>query len=188
MNSFTFNKIAGAVLWSALVIVGSKVLIEELSIPKHPEKPGYVVEIPGEKVAAKPAATPAAGAKPAANAQVASLGAMLKTGDVARGAKVAKRCAGCHTFVKGGKQRSGPNLFGTVNRAVASVAGFNYSPALKGKGGKWTFADLKCFFENPKACVPGTKMSFRGLKKPGQVADLLVYLNSMSDAPAKLPN
>jgi len=197
MTSYNINKLAGAILWSALVIVGSKVLIEEISIPKHPEKPGYVVEIPGAKPAdkghgeqastAKPGAGGSATAKPDAATEKVTLGSLLRSGDAGRGAKVAKRCAGCHTFNKGGALRSGPNLFGIVDRAIAGVGGFNYSPALKGKGGKWTFADLKCFLENPKACVPGTKMSFRGLKKPGQLADLIVYLNGQSDSPAGLP-
>jgi len=188
MSSYNLNKIAGAVLWSALVIVGSKVLIEEISIPKHPEKPGYVVDIPGAKPADKGHEKQAGTEKPAAAVEEVSLGSLLRSGDAGRGAKVAKRCAGCHTFNKGGALRSGPNLFGIVDRDIAGVGGFNYSPALKGKGGKWTFSDLKCFLENPKACVPGTKMSFRGLKKPGQLADLIVYLNGQSDSPAGLPN
>ena len=127
------------------------------------------------------------GAKPAAVAAVASLGTLLNAADAGRGGKIAKRCGGCHTFDKGGKKRSGPNLYGIVNKQIASVDGFSYSSALKKKGGKWTFAELNCFLTNPKKCISGTKMSFRGFKKPAQVADLLVYLNGLSAAPAALP-
>ena len=182
MFSYTSNKIAGAVFWSLLVIVGTKVLIEEVSIPKHPEKPGYEIILPDEKSGGH------GGAKtPDAGKATLSLGEMLRAGDVERGKKVAKKCAGCHTFEQGGAKRTGPNIWGIVNRAIAGNDGFRYSPALKKKGGNWTFAELQCFLENPKKCVPGTKMSFRGVRKSGQLADLLVYLNNQSASPAALP-
>jgi len=184
MDSYTVNKIAGAVFWSLLVIVGTKVLIEELSIPKHPEKPGYEIVLPDEKKAGQ-------GDAKTQNASTAtttvSLGDMLSAGDAKRGAKVAKKCAGCHTFDKGGAKRVGPNLWGIVGHKIAGTEGFSYSPAMKKKDGNWTFAELKCFLENPKKCVPGTKMSYRGVRKPAQLADLLVYLNAQSDSPVELP-
>ncbi len=183
MDSYTINKIAGAVLWSLLVIVGTKVLIEELSVPKHPEKPGYEIVLPDEKSSVTSVAK-----KPGDGEGVQTLGAMLKAGDAVRGKKVAKKCAGCHTFDNGGANRIGPNIWGIVNQKIAGVSGFKYSTALKNKDGTWTFAELKCFLENPKKCIPGTKMSFRGVRKPGQLADLLVYLNKQSNSPAALPN
>ena len=183
MNSYNVNKIAGAVLWSALVIVGSKVLIEEISIPKHPEKPGYVVEIPGEKLAAKPADTghgnQAEASKPEASKPIETAAVADEPGNAAKGAKVAKKCGGCHTFKKGGATRVGPNLWGIVNRKVASMDGARYSDALKAKGGNWTLAELECFIASPKKCVPKTSMSFRGIRKPGKLADLLAYLKEL---------
>ena len=142
---------------------------------------------------AKPAYTAAAPdvdeAKAEAKTETAAAGAltMLASADAAKGAKIFGKCKACHSTDNGGKNKVGPNLWNVVGRAKASGAGYAYSSALKGKGGDWSFADLDAFLTKPKSFVPGTKMSFAGLKKPGQRAAMLVYLRSLSDAPKALP-
>ena len=107
--------------------------------------------------------------------------------DVGRGETSAKKCVACHTFGKGEPNRVGPNLWGVVGRQKASDAGFNYSAAMKGQKGNWTLEDLDTYLTNPKAMVPGTTMSFAGIPRGKERADLIVFLNGKSDKPVELP-
>ena len=107
--------------------------------------------------------------------------------DVGRGENSAKKCAACHTFGKGEPNRVGPNLWGVVGRPKASEAGFNYSAAMKAQKGNWTPEDLDMYLTNPKAMVPGTNMTFAGIPRGKERADLITFLNSKSDKPAELP-
>jgi predicted metalloprotease len=111
----------------------------------------------------------------------------LAKADITRGENAAKRCQACHTFTKGGRNLVGPNLWGVVGRPKASEPGFNYSAALKAKGGNWTIDDLNQFITNSRGYVPGTTETFAGISGESERADLLVYLNSLSDNPAPLP-
>ena len=74
-----------------------------------------------------------------------------------------------------------------LGRPKASEADFKYSAALKAKGGNWTIDDINQFITNPKGAVPGTNMTFAGITKPSERADIIAYLNSLSDNPAPLP-
>ena len=98
----------------------------------------------------------------------------------------AQKCAVCHTFDKGGKNLVGPNLWGVVGRPRASESGFTYSDAMKAKGGTWTVPDLMQFIANPKAFIPATAMTFTGIPRAGERADVVAYLNSLADNPAPL--
>lgn len=95
-------------------------------------------------------------------------------------------CKSCHTFEKGGRTGTGPNLWDIVNRPVASVPGFGYSNALKEFGGNWTFERLDRYLENSQSYISGTAMVQR-IPRDDHRAALLVYLGSLSDNPAPMP-
>ncbi|HMA75370.1 MAG TPA: cytochrome c family protein [Xanthobacteraceae bacterium] len=178
MDSFEFNKIAGATLATGLVLVGLNITAEAIFAPHHPAKPGYEIEIKPEASAKGPAGQPA---------PEEPIEKLLANATVERGQSAAKPCTTCHTFQKGGPNGQGPNLYGIVGRPRASEPGFNYSDAMKAKGGEWTIDDLNKFLTNPKEFVPGTKMTFAGLPRGGQRADVIAYLNSLADSPKPLP-
>jgi cytochrome c len=179
MDSFEFNKIAGALLFTCLCVLGLSIAAEAIYAPVEPVKPGYEIEV-------QKANAPATGPAPTA-APEEPIEKLLVTADVARGETVSKQCAVCHTFTKGGPNSVGPNLYGIVGRARASVAGFAYSDAMKAKGGTWTIDELNKFLTNPRGYIPGTKMTFAGLNRGAQRADLIDYLNTLSDSPQPLP-
>ena len=125
-----------------------------------------------------------AGAAPVADEPIAQ---RLASATVEKGESAAKKCAACHTFGKGEPNRVGPNLYGVVGRPKGTEGGFAYSPAIKGKGGNWTVEDLDTFLAAPAEYAPGTKMSFAGIPRGSERADLITYLNSKSDNPQPLP-
>jgi cytochrome c len=110
--------------------------------------------------------------------KILSLAEMMAIADVKKGEKIFKKCASCHNIAAGAGAKVGPNLYSVVNRKKASMAGFSYSNALKGKGGAWDRNSLNEFLTNPKEYAPGTKMAFAGLKKPQDRADVISYLES----------
>ena len=100
--------------------------------------------------------------------------ALVAAADAAKGETVFKKCAACHKL--DGANAVGPHLDGVVGRPVASVEGFSYSDAMVAHGGDWTADEIFAFLANPKKDVPGTKMSFAGLPKPEDRANVIAYL------------
>lgn len=178
MDSFEINKIAGAVLATCLALMALNLTAEAIFAPEKPAKPGFKIAVKTE--------TPAA-AKEAKAAPEEPIENLLASATVARGQQIARVCTVCHIFKKGGGNAVGPNLYGVVGRARATAPGFNYSDAMKKKGGVWTIDDLNTFLTNPRKFVPGTKMTFAGLPKASQRANVIAYLNSLSDNPKPLP-
>ena len=129
---------------------------------------------------------------PCSQAQEASAFApLVAAADVAKGTTFAKRCAACHAFEKDAGNKVGPNLWGVVDRPIASVADFSYSEAMEtfSEGGAklWTYDELSAYLENPKGHIPGNKMAFPGVKKEEDRANVIAYLRTLADTPAPLP-
>ena len=113
---------------------------------------------------------------------------LLAAASIDAGKKVSSKCTACHGFNSGGGNRIGPNLWAILGKAKAEAAGFNYSDALKGLGGVWSVEDMNLWLKSPKKYAPGNSMAFVGLRKDKDRANLIAYLNSMSDSPVSLTN
>jgi cytochrome c len=177
MDSFEINKILGAILFTCLGLVALNITAGALFAPEIPAKPGY-------EIAVKPAAGEATKAAAAAEVPIEQA---LASADPKRGEAIAKVCQTCHNFTKGSGAKIGPDLWDVVERPKGSVAGFSYSDAMKSKGGNWTVDDLNSFLTNPRGFVAGTKMTFAGLPHEDQRADVIAYLDTLSDHPKPLP-
>ena len=152
MNSFELNKILGAILGTCLFLLALNIAAGAFFSVRKPAKPGFEIA-----AVEQPAA---GGGGAAAPAQDEPIEKRLASADPARGETSAKKCQACHTFNKGEPNRVGPNLYGVVGRDRASAPGFNYSAAMKGKGGKWTPEEIDHFLANPRGYIPGTSMTF----------------------------
>jgi cytochrome c len=183
MDSFEFNKVIGGLLGAAFVVFSISLISDAIFAAPAPEKPGYIIEAAEE---------PAAGAGGGEAAAPESVLPLLATANVEAGATVFKKCAACHTDDKTGANKVGPNLWGVVNRVVASHEGFAYSAPMTdfSQGGtvKWDYEHLDHFLLSPKALVKGTAMGFAGLKKVQERADVIAYLRTQADAPEPLPD
>lgn len=181
MNSHV-NMGVGALLGTVFVLMSVSILSEGIFKPEAPEKPGYAIA----------AAEGAGGAAPAeAAAADTPVGVVLAKADASKGATIFKKCEACHNGDKGGPNKVGPNLWGVVDRPIASHEGFSYSAGMKefSKGGteKWTYDHLYHFLKKPKDYVKGTAMGFAGLPKEEDRGDLLAYLQTLSDSPVPFP-
>ncbi|WP_119461203.1 c-type cytochrome [Rhodospirillaceae bacterium SYSU D60014] len=153
----------------------------ELTAPAAPAataQPGEATEGDG----AQQAAAPEGGAP-----EAEGIGALLANADPANGEKIARRCAACHSFEQGGPNKVGPNLWNVVGAPHGHAEGYNYSDAIAGIEGPWTYEQLDAFLANPREYAPGTKMTFAGIRKPEDRADLIAWLRSLSDNPQPLP-
>src|SRR6266478_5747537 len=177
MDSFELNKIIGAVLASCLVLLVTNFTADALFSPQMPAKPGFEIAVKETE----------GGAKEAAAAPSEPIEKLLQTASVEKGAAAAKKCQACHTFAKGDKNGVGPNLFGIVGDKKGEGRNFNFSAAMKGKGGAWTIDDRNQFITNPKCFVPGTAMGFAGIQKDSERADVIAYLRAQADSPVPLP-
>ncbi|HYG46519.1 MAG TPA: cytochrome c family protein [Allosphingosinicella sp.] len=161
------NTIAGWVLGAGIVALGASIVTGEMFHQERPEKMGY----PIEGVVLKGEGGGAEAEQPIAN--------VLANADAGRGEAQFKKCTACHTINQGGANGTGPNLWGAMGKGIAKVApGFAYSPALAGKGGTWDWESMSQWIKSPREFAPGTKMTFAGISKVEDRADLLVYLNA----------
>jgi cytochrome c len=187
MSNLNGNKIVSAICLAGLIALGTGKVTEFLYFggPQHPgahkeEKRGYSIEV------VENAGSAAGGAS--APAEAANINALYASADVKAGETYfGKKCAVCHSIDKGGANKVGPALYGVMNRPVASVAGFNYSAAMKAKGGNWTFDEMNKFQWSPKKTVPGTIMAYAGNSKDQERANLIAFMASKSDSPPVLP-
>lgn len=179
MDSFELNKIIGAVLGTCLILLVTNFTASALFTPVMPDKPGFAIAVKAEgEGAAKEAAAPA---------KSEPIEQLLQSASAQKGQADAKKCQACHTLAKGEPNRVGPNLWGIVGDKKGEGRGFNFSAAMKAKGGTWTDDDLNQFLTNPKGFVPGTAMGFAGIPKDSERADVIAYLHSLADTPVPLP-
>jgi cytochrome c len=176
MNSFELNKILGAILGTCLVLQAVHIAAGAIFTPTIPAKPGYEIAVKEETPAEAGPKTPEQ-----------PFPVLLASANPDHGKSTTRLCQACHTLDKGGPNRVGPNLWGVVGRKRASVPGYDYSSAMKAKGGTWTFDELNKFLAGPQKYIPGTKMTFAGVSNDKQRADLIAYLRTQSDNPLPLP-
>jgi cytochrome c len=158
-----FNTIAGWVLGAGIVLLGAKLVTDELYHAEAVESGGFPIAGVQEEGEGGEAEQPIA--------------FYLQTADAARGQAVFQKCGTCHTANQGGANGLGPNLYGTMGANLAHVAGFAYSEALRSHGGTWDWETMSQWLRSPRTFAPGTKMTFAGLSNPQDRADVMVYLN-----------
>jgi len=182
MDSWEWNKIAGAVLGTLIFILVIRFATEALFEPQLPAKEAYHVE--GVNVAAA-----AGGGEAAAPAEetMPDWGTVLPKADVAGGKAISARCEQCHDISKGGPYKIGPELYGVVMRPRATNPGFSYSTAMSASHDAWSYDNLFKFIKLPQSYVPGTKMTFAGLRSADDRINLIAFLRTQNDSPPPIP-
>ena len=168
------NKIFAAILVAGIVAMLSGFVAEILTEPHALEKDAVAIEGAAEE----------GGGGAAAPALPQPILALIAAADAAQGEKLSKACAACHSFEQGGPAKIGPNLYGIIGAKKGHMGGFAYSEALIAKGGTWSYSDLNHFLWSPKKFMPGTKMTYIGMKKPEDRAALIAWLRTLGNAPA----
>ena len=180
MDSFEINKIVAAILLVALLIIGIGKLSDVIFYVEKPKVTGYAVKT--EQDVAETTKT-----NSETNEEKIDITSLIAMGDLAHGEKVFKKCAACHSIIKGGKNNIGPALYNVVGRKVGAVNDYKYSSALSKYGKQWTFEELNGYLIRPAKWIKGTKMAFAGLRKEKDRASVILYLNKNSDNPLPLP-
>ena len=180
MDSFEINKIVAAILMVALLIIGIGKLSDIIFYVEKPKTPGYAVEVD------KAVNTSTKSISETTEDKI-DISSLMALGDLTHGEKVFKKCAACHSIVKGGKNNIGPALYNVVGRKVGAVNDYKYSKALSAYEKEWTFEELNGYLIKPAKWIKGTKMAFAGLRKEKDRASVILYLNQNSDNPLPLP-
>ncbi len=175
MHDLGFNKIAAAILASALGFMLIKEASHMVMHVEAPETPAYRIAIPETDTSGP--------AEPLPFPQADWVAAM----DVERGKKVFKKCTSCHNADNGGKNGTGPNLWNIVGNGSAAKAGFAYSGALKNSGITWDYEALDGFLTKPSKYLSGTNMNFVGIKKAADRAAVIEYLRVNAPSPISRP-
>ena len=180
MDSFEINKIVAAVLLVALLVIGIGKLSNVIFHVEKPKTPGYAVEV--EQVSATNTQSTIETTE-----EKIDIAALMAMGNVNDGEKIFKKCAACHSIIKGGANKIGPALYNVVGRKVGSVDDYKYSKALTEYKKDWTFEELNGYLIKPAKWIKGTKMAFAGLRREQDRASVIKYLNQNSDNPLPLP-
>ena len=180
MDSFELNKIVAAILMVALLVIGIGKLANIIFYVEKPKTPGYVVEV-------EQAISTSTEITSETTKEKIDIAALMAMGDIAHGEKVFKKCAACHSIVKGGANKIGPALYNVVGRKIGGVTDYKYSKALTDYGKEWNFEELNGFLIKPAKWIKGTKMAYAGLRKEKDRASVIKYLNQSSDNPLSLP-
>jgi cytochrome c len=175
MNTFEINKVIMSVLLTLMIMKAGDIIADKLVHPVYLKKNIYIVEgveqaesHTGEKKEEK----------------LEPIEPLLASANVENGQKIAKQCLQCHSFEKGGPNKTGPDLWNISKRGVAKAPNYAYSSAMQKEAEKqkmWTPEVLNAYLYQPRTVVPGTKMSFAGLKKPQDRADVIAYLETLKD-------
>jgi cytochrome c len=181
MDSLKWNKIAGAILGSLILVLVIRFGVEALFEVEPPAKEAYHVE--GVLKTASGSGTNV----PAAEETMPDFATVLPAADLTAGKAIAARCEQCHDISKGGPNKIGPELWNVIGRPRATEAGFSYSSAMASEHAAWSFESLFKFLKSPPTTVPGTKMSFAGLRSASDRINLLAFLRTQADSPAPLP-
>jgi len=179
MDSFEVNKIVAAVLMVALLVIGIGKLSDIIFHVEKPETPGYAVDV-------EEATSVSSSTKVSVEEKI-DIAALMAMGDLSVGEKVFKKCAACHSIVKGGKNNIGPALYNVIGRKTGVVSDYKYSKALASYDKEWTFEEINGYLIKPAKWIKGTKMAFAGLRKEKDRASVIKYLNQNSDNPLPLP-
>lgn len=184
MSDLRFNSIAGAALAAGLAVMGLRTGAETVFHAHYPEKLPLTLDVAsssggGEAAAPEETGPPDFGRLFADEAQL--------TAFIERGEKAHKVCTSCHTDTPDSANKTGPGLYGVFGRGAGTHAGFNYSDSMAAYGKPWSYDNLYAFLEAPAKYIPGTAMSFAGVRKSEDRIALVAYLRSLSPSPAPLP-
>ena len=173
MSSFEFNKIMGSFFSIILFLL----IIKNLSNILYPiQEVAHHDKIEKVEIAnLKPSSD-----KKETDIIELDIEERLLSANIDDGKKFSKKCIACHSFEIDGANKIGPNLYNIKSREIASIANFKYSKALISKTGKWDNNNLDSFLKNPKEWAPGTKMSYVGIKKGEDRANVIKYLQSLN--------
>lgn len=177
MGDMEFNKIFAAILVAGIIASLSGFISKKVYHPHELEKNAVTIDVP--EVSASGVIAAPQTAEPILN--------LLATADIARGEKLSRACAACHSFDKGGANGVGPNLWDKLGKKAGSKAGYSYSTAFEAADVTWDYETLNQFLWKPKKYIPGTKMNYIGLKKPEDRAAMVGWMRTLSDSPKALP-
>lgn len=179
-GSLEGNKVLAALLTAGIVATAAGNFSRIFYGPSEIEEDAYPIEVPEQ-------ASLGGGGEQADGGEVTPVGPLLAAADVSAGETVSKKCTSCHSFEEGGENKVGPALHGVVGREIGKYEGFSYSSALSEKGGAWDYEALNGFLYAPRTYAAGTKMSFAGLTKEEDRANVIAYLRSISPEAPPLP-